>query len=63
MPTIQRDTILMVLLNGSNVFLGGEHGILTITTTGYCDISNLKWNNYTLKASEKDQETNYPTIY
>ena len=31
-------------LNGSNVFLGGEHGILTITTTGYCDISNLKWN-------------------
>ena len=49
-------------LNGSNVFLGGEHGILTITTTGYCDISNLKWNNYTLKASEKDQEQNYPTM-
>lgn len=49
-------------LNGSNVFLGGEHGILTITTTGYCDISNLKWNNYTLKASEKEGEVNYPTM-
>ena len=49
-------------LRKTNSFIGGEHGVLTIITTGYVDDSTLNWNEFTLGASECDRSHEYPTM-
>lgn len=49
-------------LRKTNSFIGGEHGVLRIITTGYVDDSTLNWNEFTLGASECDRSHEYPTM-
>lgn len=49
-------------LRKTNSFIGGEHGVLRIITTGYVDDSTLDWNEFTLGASECDRSHEYPTM-